>query len=249
MRRRAILGVVIILVMVLVTTGSGLALLAKHVPAFYERTALPPGAERDALARDFNVRSADLFSKVGGDRPWEQQFTQEQINGYFQGQDNPGELSTSLVRIPEEINDVRVAFENDLVRVGFRYGDDPWSCIVSVEFRVWLVARKTNVIALELCDFRAGALPLGTRSLIDYITETARQQNIDVTWFRHAGHPIVLLQLQANQPRPTFQLRRVEVVPGRFVIASSPTHEPSAPAAAPIAHAPAPPPAAALPPR
>jgi hypothetical protein len=241
MRRRAILGVVAILAMVLLTAGSALAVLARHVPSFYERTVMPPGEEREAFAREFYVRSTELFNKVGGDRPWAQQFTQEQLNGYFQGQNDSGELSAPLVEIPDEVKDVRVAFENDLIRVGFRYGQGDWSCIVSVEVRVWLLAPpRTNVIALELCDFRAGALPLGTRTLIDYITEAARRQNMDVTWFRHAGHPVALLQLQANQSRPTFQLRRLEVCPGKFVIASSPTREPTVPLA-PAIPPPAPP--------
>ena len=139
----------------------------------------------------------DLFNKVGGDRPWEQQFTQEQLNGYFQAQDAANDLPAPLVEIPEDVKDIHVAFENDMIRVGFRYGEGDWSCIISVEFRVWLT-KKTNVIALEFCDFRAGALPLGTRTLIDFITEAARRQNIDVTWFRRAGHPIALLQIASK---------------------------------------------------
>jgi hypothetical protein len=245
MRRRAILGVFAIITLVLLTAGTALAVLARHVPSFYERTAVPPGDERKAFAREFYVRSNELFNKVGSDQPWEQQFTQEQLNGYFQSQDDTSEMATPLVEIPDDVKDVHVAFENDLIRIGFRYGDADWSCVVSVEVRVWLLAPpRTNVIALELCDFRAGALPLGTRTLIDHITETARRQNIDVTWFRHAGHPVALLQLQANQARPTFQLRRLEVGLGTFVIASSPTREPSAPAPASAPPVPAPTPPA-----
>src|SRR5947209_8386828 len=155
--------------------------------------------------------------------------------------------SDLLVEIPEDVKDIRVALEDDLIRVGFRYGEGEWASIVSVEFRAWLVANKPNTIALELCDFRAGALSMGTRSLIDHITEAARRQYIDVTWYRRAGHPIALLRLQANQARPTFQLRRLEVTPGKFVVASSPTREAGGPPTSPPA-APRPPePPAALP--
>ncbi|HEY1380983.1 MAG TPA: hypothetical protein VGF55_29555 [Gemmataceae bacterium] len=241
MRRRAFLGVVAILVALFATTGTALALFARHVPAFYERSALPPGEPRRCHCRDFLSRSSELFNMMGGTRSWDQEFTQDQFNGYFQSQDEDGELSARIVEIPDEIKDVRVAFEEDLIRVGFRYGEGRWSCVVSVEFRVWLVAHQANVIALELCDFRAGALPLGTRSLIDFLTEAARRENIDVTWFRHGGHPIALLKLQANQSRPTFQLRRLEVHPGRFVIASRPTAEPTAPPAAALPPSPPPP--------
>jgi hypothetical protein len=246
MRRRAILGVIAILLLLVLGTGSALALLVRHVPAFYLRAEMPPGEEREACARNFCGRTTDLYNKFSGDRPWEQQFTQDQINGYLQTQDESGEMTAPLIKPPEDVKDLRIGLENDLIRVGFRYGDEPWSCIVSVEFRVWLVAERTNLIALELCDFRAGALPLGTRSLIDFITESARRQSIDVTWFRHAGHPIALLQLQANQSRPTFQLRRLEVLPGKFIVASSPTRDPGTPNPPPAPPSP-PEPATALP--
>ncbi len=233
MRRRGFLGVLAILVTLFATTGTALALFARHVPAFYERSVVPPGEERHCHCRDFLSRSTELYNNMGGAQPWEQEFTQDQFNSYFQAQDEDGELTARIVEIPQDIKDVRIAFEEDLIRVGFRYGHGRWTCVVSVEFRTWLVAHQPNVIALELCDFRSGALPLGTRSLIDFVTEAARRQNIDVTWFRHAGHPIALLKLQANQSRPTFQLCRIEVHPGRFVLASRPTTEPVAAPPAP----------------
>jgi hypothetical protein len=224
MHRRAILGVVAIVVLLVATTGTALALLVRHVPAYYKRAALVAPVERDCHCREFIARSSEIL--MTAERTWDREFTQEQFNSYFQSQDQESELSARLVEIPDDVKDIRVEFEDDIVRVGFRYGAGWKSCVISVEFRAWLVAHKTNVIALELCDFRAGALPLGTRSLIDFITEAARRENIAVTWFRHGGHPIALLQLQANQSRPTFQLRRLEVHRGRFVIASSPTREP-----------------------
>ena len=122
-----------------------------------------------------------------------------------------------------------MAFEDDRVRLGFRYGSGWYSSVVTLEFRVWLVARKPNVIALELCGFRAGALPLGTQVLLDYVTEAARRLGIEVTWFRNQGHPVALLQIQANQPRPTFQIRRLEVHAGSLLIACSPTHDQGSP--------------------
>jgi hypothetical protein len=246
MRRRAFLGVVAIITLLFLTTGTALALLVHHIPAYYERASLTEGADRECYCREFFARSSEVV--MMGERPWDREFTQEQFNSYFQSQDHESELSARLVEIPDEIKELRVAFEDDIIRVGFRYGEGWRGCVISVEFRVWLVAHKTNVIALELCDFRAGALPLGTRSLIDFITEAARRQNIDVTWFRHRGHPIALLQLQANQSRPTFQLRRLEVHTGKLMIASSPTREPAAAAAMWPTAKPPTEPGAALPP-
>jgi hypothetical protein len=237
MRRRAILCVMAIIAMLLVTTSTALALFVHHVPAFYRRNSLPVGPDRRCLCQEFLGRSSALLNALGGDQFAEHEFTQDQFNSYFQEQEGETESSARIVEIPEEVHDIRVALEDDLVRIGFRYGSGWWSTVVTIDFRVWLVARKPNVIAMELCAFRAGALPLGTQALLDYVSEAARRLGIEVTWYRHHGHPIALLELQVNQPRPTFQLRRLEVHAGRLVVACSPTHDfgPPATPAAPIA--------------
>jgi hypothetical protein len=230
MRRRAVLWVFAILTLLFVTAGAALALLLRHVPAYYARNALSEGPERKNLCREFRLHSVDCFTALFGDQPAEYQFSQDQFNSYFQDPDDGAESSARIVEISESIHDIRVAFEDDLVRLGLRYGTGRSSSIISIDFRVWLVARKPNVIALELCSFRAGALPLGTQVLLDSVSEAARRLNIEVTWYRSQGHPVALLQLQANQPRPTFQIRRLEVKPGRLVIASSPVQEFAQPA-------------------
>src|SRR5205085_7177433 len=129
------------------------------------------------------------------------------LNSYLQLEDS--NTSASVVELPEAVRDIRLALEADRARVGFRYGHGWWSSVVSVEFRAWLVAGQTNVVALELCSFRAGALPLGTQVLLDYIAEAARRQNIEVAWSRHHGDPLALLHFQASQPRLNTLLRRL----------------------------------------
>src|SRR5438552_1611884 len=131
MRRRALLGVIAIIALLLLTTGTALALFAHHVPAFYERAALPPSADKDAQCRELYARSLELQNMMSGERPWQQDFTQDQFNSYFQAQDEDRELSSRIVEIPEDIKDVRIAFEDDIIRAGFRYGEGWWSCVVS----------------------------------------------------------------------------------------------------------------------
>jgi hypothetical protein len=234
MRRRAFLGVIAIIVLLLSTASTALALLVHHVPAYYARNDLPEGPLRQCHCREFVSQSSNLWNLMAGDQAWKLEFTQDQFNSYLQEEDD--QPTAQIVEIPESVHDIRVAMEDDRLRVGFRYGAGWWSSIITVEFRVWLVAHKTNLVALELIAFRAGALPLGTQTMLDYIAEAARRENIEVTWFRSQGHPVALLQFQANQPRPTFQLQRLEVHPGRLVIACSPVRDgapPAAPAPAP----------------
>jgi hypothetical protein len=229
MRRRAVLCVIAIISVLLVTSGTALTLLVHHIPAFYTRDAVPEGTERRGLCQEFLGHSTAFLNAFGSDQSSEHEFSQEQFNSYFQEQEGEAGPSARIVEIPEEVHDIRVALEHDRIRLGFRYGGGWCSTVVTIDFRVWLVARMPNVIALELCGFRAGALPLGTQVLLDYVSEAARRLGIEVTWYRSQGHPVALLQLQANQPRPTFQIRRLEVRGGRLLIACSPTREPGPP--------------------
>ena len=72
--------------------------------------------------------------------------------------------------------------------------------------RVWLTPREPNVIALELRGLHAGSLPIAAQSLLESVSETARQNNIEFTWYRHQGNPVALLRFQADQDRPTYRL-------------------------------------------
>lgn len=217
MRRRSVFLLLAIIVALVGGAGAALAAMIHHVPGFYKDAAVANDTQRPIKSRECFQRSIELWNDIGNGLPWEKEFVQDHLNSYFQEEDNRS--SAGLIELPDGIRDIRFAFDQDRGRIGFRYGAGWWSSVISVEFRVWLVAQKTNVVALELVSFRAGALPLGTQALLDFITETARQQNIEVTWYRNEGHPVALLQFQANQPRPNTLLRRLELMPGRVIVA------------------------------
>lgn len=219
MRRRSIFALIAILIGLGATTGTTLACMLHHIPAFYRAAAVPDNENRANKSRECVQRSIELSNDIGNRLPWEKEFNQEHLNSYFQEEDH--RTSARLIELPEGVRDIRFAFDQDRGRIGFQYGNGWWSSIISVEFRFWLVAQKTNVVALELISFRAGAVPLGTQALLDFITDSAREQSIDVTWYRHAGHPVAMLQFQANQPRPNLLLRRLELKSGRVIVAGS----------------------------
>jgi hypothetical protein len=220
MRRRSAWYVAAILVLFTAGAGTVLSLLVRHVPTFYRENELPDAEARDCRAADCLRLMSDIWNTYENGLPWGQRFTQDQLNGYLQRE--CARPSGGLVELPEDVQDIRVAIDTDRLRVGFRYDGAMLSSVISVDLRVWLVAKETNVVALELCGFHAGALPLGTQVLLDFISEAARKHNIEVTWFRHGNHPVALLHFQANQPRPTILLRQLELQPGGLMIAGSP---------------------------
>ncbi|MBX7103892.1 MAG: hypothetical protein K1X57_07415 [Gemmataceae bacterium] len=221
MRRRRQLFLFLVCVSALAgTVGSGLWFGVRHEPAFYQRAGLPKGPDRQRLAQEFLRRSSDVYNLVANGQPWTLTIAQEQLNAYLQDENTS---SSGLFTYPENVTDPRVEFESDRIRIGFRYGSGTASAIVSVDLRTWLLAKESNAIALELCGLSVGGVPLGSHALMEYVTEAAREWNADVTWYRHNSHPVAIIRLQANQSRPTLQLRQFEMTAGQATLTGKPT--------------------------
>ncbi|HEY8504149.1 MAG TPA: hypothetical protein VIL46_06170 [Gemmataceae bacterium] len=218
MRRKHLLLTLGIVTLVVVLAVAALVFLVRHEPAFYRALAVEPGATRKKASSEFQRRTFDLMNGITNHDPaWGATFTQEQINCYFQ---EDFVRSGGLEELREQgFHDPRVSIEPDRVRLAFRYGSGFWQTVVSVDVKLWLTAEEPNVVAMELRGLYAGSLPLPAQSLLDYITEAAHQMNIDVKWYRHNGHPVALMRFQADQVRPTVQLQRLQVQPGRIVLA------------------------------
>lgn len=214
-RKSVLLGTGIALLLVAVATALVLSLL--HEPAVYGRTALPPGEERQRLSGSFYNEVFKMYGDIHNYQPWEARFTEESINSYFE----EGFIRDGVAEqvLPEGIRAPRIAIEPDKIRLAFRYNVGPWSTIISIDMRVWLAnKREPNVIALELQGLHAGALPIAAQSLLERVSEAARQNNIDVIWYRYHGNPVALLKFQADQPRPTIQFKTLQLHRGMIVI-------------------------------
>ncbi len=216
MTRKSILLGAALLALLAGAVSTALALLVRHEPEFYHSAFLPPGPERKKQSDDFQSKCMSLINGITNDRSWEERFSDAQINSYL----DEGFIRSGINdrMLPEGINQPRISFGPGTVRLAFRYGGGSWcSTVVSIDFRVWL-CKETNVVALELQALRAGSLPITAQSLLERVSEAARRQDIEVTWYRHDGNPVALLRFQANQPRPTVRLRRLELKEGELVI-------------------------------
>ena len=121
--------------------------------------------------------------------------------------------------LPGRFHSPRVAIDGDRLKLGFKYGHGFWSSVVWVELKVWLVANKSNLVAVEVCDLRAGRLPIGSQSILDWITEFARDSNVEVTWYRHKSNPVGLFRFYADQQQASSQILTFDVKDGKIVIA------------------------------
>jgi hypothetical protein len=227
-RRRLIISVGLVVAFVALILV-GLGLMVKRVPGFYAQAEMPADSDRVRLSQAAYARWLHVVSALQTREPtWEETFTADELNAYFQqdyylhgGDDN----------LPDGFSAPRVKIEDGKMRIGVRYGTGPTRTVLSLEVKLWLVENEINVLAMEIVSLQAGSLPLSTGTLLDYISEAARRENIDITWYRHEGHPVAVMRFQADLTRPTFQFDRIELKDGKLMIAGRSTDPvPAAPA-------------------
>jgi hypothetical protein len=217
MYRRSLFITLLIVLGLGSSAGAVVALLIRYEPAFYRRSAVAPGEERVAWSREFIRQIAALFNSLHLGTPWVASFDQDQINSYLE-EDFVREHDAQSP-FPQGISEPRVALTEDKIQFGFRYGTGWRSTVITVDLHAWLVDREPNLVALEFQSLKAGGLPISAQSLLARITEAAHKNNIDSTWYRYHGHPVLLLRFQANRSSPTFQFQKLEVSDGRLEIA------------------------------
>lgn len=217
MRRKNLFLSVAAAVAILGVSGTVFWLLLQHEPHFYRRSVILPGSERKHLSTVCFGNGTKLYNHIlDGKGEWDVTFTDAQINSYFQEDFNTHGDAKVLNKF--HISDPRVAIEGDRIRLGLRFGHGFWSTVFSLNIRLWLAPKDINVVAMEIESRQCGGLPIPSQSILEKISELARWQNLDVTWYRQGTHPVALLRFQADRPRPSVLLRRLEVRQGQMTI-------------------------------
>jgi hypothetical protein len=216
MSRKSLLLTLLIVLLLAGAAGTGLLLLIKYEPRFYVRADVPVGEQRKQWNDDFQAEFTRLVNGIVNGRVWGGSFQQQWINSYF-AEDYLAKHSAENP-LPAGITEPRLSLEPDHIRLGFRYGRGPWSTVISLTIRPWLVAREQNTVALEFESLHAGALPISAQSLLQRIGDFAHQRDIDATWYRRNGHPVLLLRFQADRSHPTFLLQGLELSAGTLRI-------------------------------
>ena len=224
MRRKSLILALLVVLILLGGVGTALALLVSHEPAYYRRGAIAAGKQRQIWSNQFFEEFMNLCNALQhDDLTWRAEFTPEQINAYLQ----EGFISSGLDEkmLPDRVENPRFALDEDRLRLGFRYGRGRWTAIITIDLRLWIAQGEPNTVALELLGLHAGALPISAQSLLEYVSDAARrmtftdgQRVVDVSWFRHNGHPVALLRFGPDRPRSTVHLTHVELKAGQIIL-------------------------------
>jgi hypothetical protein len=200
--------------------AAGLAALGaaiKHEPNFYRLNQVPPSEGRKQLAYAFATSFGQMFAnKDAKIEKWGCDATEAQINCFFDEifvqRGEAEELRNLGISAPS------VCFDDDHIRLAFRYGTGWFSTILSYDVRIWLVPKEPNVIAVEIQSARAGAVPISKQSILHQLSEIARKQNCKVTMYRHEGNAVALIDLQGDQLQPKSVLTTLKVGSGSVTI-------------------------------
>jgi hypothetical protein len=222
--RKSLLTSLVILAVLLV---SGLAtgyILLRHEPEAYAQAALPPGPDRELKSEEFDRKVMTLVNDIRCEADWQAEFTESQVNSYL-AEDF---LRSKPFQLPQHISDPRVKFRPGQVIIGFRYGEGDLSSVVSLYAKVWLPRAEPNLLALEIQQLRAGAMPLAVKLFQDELDKLARSQNLDIQWYRHEGNPVAVIRYQADKREPTIMLKELELRAGVLFVKGR-TLEPAMP--------------------
>ena len=204
-------------VLLLTSIAGAVVAALKHEPGFYQRCAVPAGDARKKQSDEFLKQFFALLTRfLDGRGKWSFTFTEEQINSYFEEDFVRLHDADALAKLG--VHAPRVHFDQDSMRLAFRYGSGFWSTVLTYEVKVWLAPKESNTLAVEIRQRKAGGLPIAAQSLLNDFKELARNKNIDVTWYRHQGNPVALLRFPISRSRPNAQLSRFGVTDGQLVI-------------------------------
>jgi hypothetical protein len=220
MRRRRLLISVGLVVGFAALVLVGLAAAVERQPSFYRQADMPAGPQR---ARQSQEAVANYWraTNVIDDPSWQVTFSADQVNAFFQ--DEAFENAGGDNNLPDGFHAPRVKIEDGKLRIGARYDTGMGSTVVSLEIRLWKVPDDLNTLAMEIVSLHAGALPLPTGMLLDRLSEAARRQYIDISWYRQDGPPVAIMRFQAHLSRPTFQFDQIELANGRLTISGRST--------------------------
>ncbi len=219
--------------------GSALILLwlVKYEPHFYHRSAVAEGPQRKKLSSDFWVQAGKLgsnFTPNADGGPDDFVFSEAQINSFLQEEfsrwPDAAEYQNRGISAP------RVSIDKDRLRLAFRYTTSLLSTVVSLDLRIWVVAKESNLFAVEILNRHVGAMPISAQSLQEEISALARSRKLEVTWYRHEGHPVALLRVQGSRNLSSAWVNRIDMEPGKLTIGivPLPTLSPDAKANRPL---------------
>jgi hypothetical protein len=161
---------------------------AKQEPEFYRQALSQQPQQQKKAGFELEQQVLELHNETRQDGRWQAVFTAEQINGWLAA-DLPDKFPKAL---PRGVTDPRVAIDPEQAQIACRYDDDKLSTVVSLAVELHLT-EEPNVIAVRICQARAGVLPIPLKQWLDRISTAAQRSNLPLRWSQRDGDPVALV--------------------------------------------------------
>ncbi len=161
---------------------------AKQEPKFYQQALRRQPQQQKQAGDELEQRVLELHNEARQDGRWQAVFTAEQLNGWLAA-DLPEKFPKAL---PRGVSEPRVAIDPEQAQIACRYEDDKLSTVVSLAVELHLTD-EPNVIAVRICQARAGVLPIPLKQWLDRISTAAQRSNVPLRWAQRDGDPVALV--------------------------------------------------------
>lgn len=190
--RRLLLGALAVLAVMFV----GLAIVF-HVPQFYRETLPVAGSvtEQSTAAAGFLRKTVQIANRIDQGDAWSEAISQDEANSWF-ANDLPIKHPEWL---PGGVGDVRLRFHDGAIQLGFSASYGPLRVVCSGCLRPKLTGE--NEFAVEVQDFRLGAIPLPAESILAPLIERLEAMGWNATWGEFNGRDVCMLRLPEDSDR------------------------------------------------
>ena len=190
---------------------------SQQVPEFYTRV-IDQSDEGLEVSRNHMQRGvAKLQNDASRQGHWQASFDDEQINAWLSGL-LPEKFARWLAR---GVRDPAIAIEDGRMMAAVRYTSPRINTVISCELTVSMT-QEANLLAIQLSNLKAGALPLPLEPFVRRISHEAALGDLDVRWDFTDEGPIALVSIPEKDDQYVFSpvvIESVDLVAGRLSVA------------------------------
>lgn len=186
----------------------------KFEPSFYQTALRLPEPQARQLSDKLLERLGAISGSVQRTGPWQALVSSDEVNGWL-ATDFAENLADAL---PQGMSEPRVQIDRDRVRLGCRYGRGWSATVVHLEVEPFQVSKEA--VGLRIHAVRAGALPAPLGSLLEGITDAARNAGWSLAWEQSGACPTAILHTDLRRRDGRCQrIEAVSLVDGKLYLA------------------------------
>ena len=208
----------VILLVVIGLSGGWWALeQTQQVPEFYTRATQTLPSSTAEASQDLQEEVEQLQSDAAKIGSWDATFSDDQINAWLI-EELPKKFPQLLASGASE---PRIAIEDGRLLAAVRYKNRRIDTVISCQLSVELT-EQPNMLALQINELKAGALPLPLSNFLRGITHEAAKGGVDVRWDDTDSGPIALVTVPSEHPgyvRAPVIVESIQLIDGNLRLA------------------------------